>query len=69
MFTVKTILQKTSLSPLQRRMAFTALGHTSVPENDATLTADDCLRFWVIMLLSRLEFLATEQRTVIFDTV
>ena len=67
MFMVKVITNGTNLTPLQQRNAFRSLGYPDVPDGDAILSADVCFKFWVIMLLGELKFLAPEQRSMLFD--
>lgn len=69
MFTVQVLTHDTALNPLQQRAAFRQLGYAKVPQPETEIPSDDCLRLWLIMLLSHLEFLAPEQKTIVFDAI
>lgn len=67
MFQVEVLTEGTELTPLQLRAAFRAIGFEPVPPGDTVLTDDQCLVFWVFLLLTKLKFLDPEQRTVLFE--
>lgn len=60
-------MANTELSQLQIRAVFRQLGYPQVPADEVVISADHCLKLWVFMLLNRLKFLASEQRTVLFE--
>ena len=67
MLSTAVVLHNTTLTALQLRAVFRAMGYVSPPTDDATLSAADCLKIWVFMLLGRLNFLAPEQRNLLFE--
>jgi len=69
MLTVETITRGTQLSALQLRAAFRQLGREGTPPADTVLTADHCLGLWVFMLIHKLQFLAPEQKNLLYELV
>jgi hypothetical protein len=67
MLPVAVVLHNTTLTALQVRAVFRAVGYTSPPTDDVTLSETECLQIWVFMLLGRLNFLAPEQRNLLFE--
>lgn len=67
MFPVSVIKEGTELTPLQLRSVFRSLGFDKVPPDETVLNADHCLQFWVYLLITKLKFLAPEQRTLLFE--
>ena len=67
MFTVGVITHESELSPLQLRSVFRTLGYANPPSESFELPSHHCLAIWAVMLLGRLKFLDTEQRTVLLE--
>ena len=68
MFPVSVITANTDLTPLQLRTAFKKMGVANgTPLPDCILSPDECLQFWVFMLVNRWRFLEPEQKAVLFE--
>ena len=59
----------TELSQLQLRAVFRLLGYLQIPPPATDLSAIECWRLWICMLINRLKFLAPEQRSVLMEIV
>lgn len=67
MFTVEIVTTGTDLSPLQLRAAFRQICGSAGPTGDKLLPTDHIMKLWVFMLINRLKFLASEQRTLMTE--
>lgn len=45
------------------------MGFVAVPDAETQLSADHCLKFWSVMLIDRLKYLAPEQRALLAEEV
>ncbi len=57
------------LSTLQMRAAFRRIGYVAIPSANEVIPADHCLKFWAVMLIDKLKFLAPEQRALLADEI
>lgn len=69
MFTVDVITAYTAMTPLQLRAAFRQIGLPQTPEPTYDMSADECFKFWIILLINRLKFLDSEQRNVLIEAL
>jgi hypothetical protein len=67
MFLTSTILHGVELPELRIRGIFRRLGFANTPPSTMTIGPGPCLGFWIALLLERLAFLSSEQRSLILE--
>lgn len=69
MLQVDEILRNSELSQLQIRRVFRQISYAEVPAGNECLHANECLMFWVIVLVWRLKFLSPDQQQYLLDAM